>query len=139
MAVTNNISVILDLLILIGRRVLHGGSRLVQLPRKDLNRAEKSLRAGAWLIGLWGCSSAIFAIWAEMTFPLTSFGSSSVYNVFFFDPLLMLSFLAVSFAALIVFGSRPTTSGSWARSSVCAVIYYGVHAYLLGLSDRSRC
>src|SRR5487761_1063356 len=136
MALTNNISVLLDLLILIAAAVFYTGFLVWFSYRgKDLERAEKNLRAGAWLIGSLGVFVAIFAFWAEMTFPLTS-GSSSVDNVLFFYPLLMLAFLTVAFAVSI--GIRFPTHYIGVLGAVigCAVIYYGVHAYLLGLSDQ---
>lgn len=138
MAVTNNLSVILDLLILVAAAVFYTGVLVwFNYRGKDLDRAEKNLRAGAWLIGALGVFIAIFAFWAEMTFPLTN-GSSDVDNVLFFDPLLMLAFLTVGFAVSIAVRFPTHYIGVLGVVIGCAVIYYGVHGYLLGLSDQPQ-
>ena len=134
MAATNNISVVLDLLIVIAAAVFYTGFLVwINYRTKDLDRAEKNLRAGAWLIGFLGVLIGIFAYWAETTFPLTS-GSSTVDNVLFYDPLFMLAFLTVAFAVSITVRFPTQYFGVLGVVIGCAVIYYGVHGYQLGLS-----
>jgi uncharacterized membrane protein len=134
MAVTNNLSVILDLLIVVAAAVFYTGFLVwFSYRNKDLDRAEKNLRGGAWLLGFLGGLIGIFAFWAETTFPLTT-GKSTVDNVLFFDPLLMLAFLTVAFAVSIAVRFPTHYIGVMGAVIGCAVIYYGIHGYQLGLS-----
>jgi uncharacterized membrane protein len=134
MASVDNLSILVDLLVLLSVAVFYTGVLVwFNFRRKDLDRAEKSLREGAWLIGFLGGMIGIFAFWAEMTFPLTE-GTSTVYNVFFFDPLVMLSFLTVGFAVAIAYRFPTHYIGLLGVVVGSAVIYYGIHAYQLGLT-----
>ena len=132
----DNLSVLVDLLIILAVAVFYTGVLVwFNYRNKDLERAEKNLRTGAGAIGLLGGIIGAFALWAEMTFPLT-FGTSSVYNVFFFDPLVMLAFLTIMFALAIRFRLPTHYVGVFGVVIGAGVIYYGVHAYQLGLTKE---
>jgi uncharacterized membrane protein len=134
MASVDNLSVIVDLLVLLPVAVFYTGVLVwFNYRNKDLDRAEKSLREGAWLVGLLGGMIGILAFWAEMTYPLTE-GTSTVYNVFFFDPLVMLAFLTVGFSVAIAYRFPTHYIGVLGVVVGSGVIYYGIHAYQLGLT-----
>lgn len=136
MVSVDNLSIVVDLLIVLTVAVFYTGALVwFDYRRKDLDRAEKSLREGAWLIGLLGTITGVLAIWAEMTFPL-SFGSNTVYNVFFFDPLVMLAFLAISFTALVAFRLPTHYVGFMGVIAGIGILYYGIHGYQLGLTKE---
>ena len=95
----DNISLVVDLLILLAVTVFYTGFFVwFNFLRQDPDRAEAALRQGAALMGLFGLVFAALSFWGEMTFPL--FGS---YNTFFFDPLVMLSVLMIAFGAAVWF------------------------------------
>ena len=134
MASIDNLSIIVDLLIVLTVAVFYTGALVwFNFRRKDLDRAEKSLREGAWLIGFLGLLIGIFGIWAETTFPLTE-GSSAVYNIFFFDPLVLLAFLAIAFAVLVTFRLPTHFIGFMGVIVGTGVLYYAIHGYQLGLT-----
>jgi putative membrane protein len=134
MASVDNLSVLVDLLIVLAVTVFYTGVMVwLNYHNKDLDRAEKSLREGAWIIGLIGGLIGLFAIWAELTFPLTE-GTSTVYNVFFFDPLVMLSLLTVGFAVAVALRFPTHYIGVLGVVMGSAVVYYGIHGYELGLT-----
>jgi len=134
MASIDNLSIVVDLLVVLMVAVFYtGGLVWFNYRRKDLDRAEKSLREGAWLIGFLGALIGILAIWAETTCPLT-FGSSTVYNVFFFDPLVLLAFLAIAFAILVTFRLPTHFVGFLGVVVGIGVLYYAIHGYQLGLT-----
>jgi uncharacterized membrane protein len=134
MASVDNLSILVDLLVLLSVTVFYTGVLVwFSYHNKDLDRAEKNLREGAWLIGFLGGIIGVFALWAEITFPLTE-GTSTVYNTFFFDPLVMLALLTVGFAVAIAYRFPTHYIGVLGVVTGSAVIYYGIHAYQLGLT-----
>jgi uncharacterized membrane protein len=134
MSSVDNLSILANLLILLAVAVFYTGALVwFSYHRKDLDRAEKSLREGAWIIGFLGVLVGIFAIWAETTFPLTE-GTSTVYNVFFFDPLVLLAFLTVGFAVLVTFRLPTHFIGFMGVLVGAGILYYAIHGYQLGLT-----
>jgi putative membrane protein len=131
MAGADNLSVVVDLMILLAVAVFYTGVQVwFNFRHKDTERAYTALRGGAAMIGILGGVLGLLAIWGEMNFPLPG-----AYNVFFFDPLLMLAFLTVSFA-LAVWLKLPTNFvGILGVITGSGVIYYGIHAYQLGLTQ----
>jgi uncharacterized membrane protein len=136
MASVDNLSMVANLLVLVAVAVFYTGALVwFSYRRKDLDRAEKNLREGAWLIGFLGALIGILAIWAETTFPLTE-GTSTVYNVFFFDPLVLLAFLTIGFAVLVTFRLPTHFIGFMGVIVGIGILYYAIHGYQLGLTKE---
>lgn len=130
MAFIDDLTLVLDLLILVAAAVFYTGFFVwLETRQKDPLRAASHLREGATLLGLLGALIGLVALWGEFTWPLP--GS---YDLFFFDPLLMLSLLLVAFA-LAVSRRLPTHFVGMLGVVVgSGIIYYGARGYLVGLT-----
>ena len=130
MAFVDDLTLVLDLLVLIAAAVFYTAFFVwLHSRRKDLDRALTHLREGGFLLGVLGGLVGIIALWGELTWPLP--GS---YNLFFFDPLLMLSLLLLSFWAATWFRLPTHFVGMLGVVVGSGVIYYGARAYILGLT-----
>ncbi|HTT14651.1 MAG TPA: DUF981 family protein [Thermoplasmata archaeon] len=130
MAFVDDLTLILDLLILLTVVVFYTALCVwVEYRRKDLDRAMAHLRGGSMMMGVLGGAIGLVALWGELTWPLP--GS---YNLFFFDPLFMLSLILVGFA-LAVHRNYPTHMvGLFSAVASSGIIYYGARAYILHLT-----
>jgi uncharacterized membrane protein len=139
MTFTDDLTVVLDLLILVAVAVFYTGFMVwLEMHRKDRLRAETHLREGALLMGMLGGILGVFALWGEFTWPLNvTIPSGNVlasYDLLFFDSLLMLSFLLVAFAVAVTF-RRPTHMvGVLGVVIGGGIIYYGYRAWTLSLT-----
>lgn len=131
----DDLTLVLDLLILVAVSVFYTGALVwFEMSREDGSRARSHLRQGAVLMGLLGGALAIIAAWGELTWPFGASGSLASYNVFFFDPLAMLSILLIGFA--LASNLRLPTSPVGILGVVVGggVMYYGYRAYTLSLT-----
>ncbi len=130
MTFTDDLTLVLDLLILVAATVFYTGLLVwFQVRRKDLVRANTHLREGATLLGTLGGVLGIIAIWGETSWPLPG-----QFNLFFFDVLTMLAIVLVSFA-VAVWRKLPTHFvGLVSVLAGLGVLFYGVRAYQLGLT-----
>jgi len=140
MGFIDDLSVIVDLLVLVAVVIFYTGFLVWfhTLYRKDPNRAYTHLREGGFVLALLGGLIGLFAIWGEFVWPLTfpsAAGPFTVYNVFFFDPLILLSLLLVGFG-VTVWQKLPTHFiGVMAVASGGGVIYYGYLGYQNSLTN----
>jgi putative membrane protein len=83
------------------------------------------------MLTLAGLGVFVFGIGliGELTWPLP--GS---YNILYFDPLMMLGVILVSFAISVVYRRKTQYAGLLALLAGAMVAYYGIVAYGLGLS-----
>lgn len=127
----DNLTLVLDLLVLIAATVFYTGFFVwLHFRRKDSERAIAHLREGGVLLGLLGLAVGIIAIFGEFTWPLP--GS---YNLFFFDPLYMLSLLLVAFWIATWYRLPTHLIGMLGVVIGSGIIYYGARAYLLGSTN----
>ena len=136
MAFIDDLTFVLDLLILVTAAVFYTAVLVwFQVWRKDLVRANTHLREGATLLGLLGGLIGVIALWGELTWPIQGFTGATSYDLFFFEPLLMLSILLVAFA--IAVRQRLPTHFVGMLSVVIGlgVLFYGFRAYQLGLTQ----
>lgn len=132
MAFIDDLTLVLDLLVLISAALFYTGFFVwMNGRRKDLDRARSTLKEGATVMGLLGGILLIVASWGEFTWPLP--GS---YNLFFFDPLLMLGFLLVAFWGAIWFRQPTHFVGMLSVVAGSGIIYYGARAYIIGLTQQ---
>lgn len=127
----DDLSLVLDLLILVTAAVFYTALLVwVEFRRKDLARANTHLRGGAVLLGFLGAFLALIGIWGETTWPLPV-----QFNLFFFDMVILLSIILLAFTTA-VFAKLPTHFvGLLAALAGCAVIFYGIRGYQLGLTE----
>lgn len=134
MSFIDDLSVIVDLLVLVAVAIFYTGFLVWyhSIRRKDPARAYAHLREGGFVLALLGAILGLFAIWGEFVWPLTialPIGDLTVYNIFFFDPLILISFLLVAFGAA-VWAKLPTHFvGVLGVVSGGGVIYYGYLGY----------
>jgi putative membrane protein len=130
MAFVDDLALILDLLILITAVIFYTGALVwFEVGRKDLVRANSHLREGAVLLGLLGGVIGLIALWGEFFWPLPG-----AYNLFFFDPLLMLSLLLVAFA-IAVWNRLPThLVGMLGAIIGVGILFYGIRGYEISLT-----
>jgi putative membrane protein len=139
MTFTDDLTLVLDLLILVACAVFYTGFMVwLQMHRGDRTRAQAHLREGGLVLGSLGVVLGIIALWGEFTWPLSaSVGGSNVlasYDLLFFDSLVLLSFLLISFG-LAVNLRRPTHFvGMLGVVIGFGIIYYGYRAYTLSLT-----
>ena len=130
----DDLSVVVDLLVLVAVVIFYTGFLVWfhTLYKKDSARAYTHLRQGGFVLALLGGLIGLFALWGEFVWPLTitiSAGNITVYNVFFFDPLILLSLLLVSFGAAVWFKLPTHFVGVMAIPIGGGVIYYGYLGY----------
>ena len=139
MGFIDDLSVIVDLMVLVAVIIFYTGFLVWYhgLYKKDAARAYTHLREGGFVLALLGGILGLFALWGEFVWPLTiTFGTSSltVYNIFFFDPLVLLSILLVGFGAA-VWAKLPTHMvGVMGVPIGGGIVYYGYIGYHNGLT-----
>lgn len=135
MGFVDDLTLVLDLLILITVAVFYTGVMVwFEAGRKDLARANTHLQAGALMIGLLGGLMGVFSVWGELAWPITGFPGAQSYDLFFYDVLILLSFLLVAFA-LAVRSRYPTHMVGMLGAVIgLGVLFYGARAYQLSLT-----
>ncbi|HTW54928.1 MAG TPA: DUF981 family protein [Thermoplasmata archaeon] len=130
MGFTDDLSLVLDLLILVASVIFYT-SVLVwfEFRRKDAARANTHLREGATLMGLLGLVLGAFGVWGDMTWPLPA-----SYNLFFFDAVIMMSLVLVAFAIAVHWRYPTHFVGMLSVIVGLGVAFYGVRAYQVGLT-----
>ncbi|MGD0249676.1 MAG: DUF981 family protein [Thermoplasmata archaeon] len=135
MAFIDDLTLILDLLILVTTAVFYTALTVwFEFHRKDYVRSYTHLREGAVLIGLLGLLLGFFAIWGEITWPITGFPTATSYDLFFFDVLVMLSLLLVAFAVTVRMKLPTHFVGMLGVVIGLGVLFYGFRAYQLNLT-----
>jgi len=135
MGFIDDLSLIVDLMVLVAVVIFYTGFLVWYHTsfKSDPARAYTHLKEGGFVLAILGGLIGLFAVWGEMTWPLTivipSVGSLTVYNIFFFDPLILLSVLLIAFGAA-VWAKLPTHFiGVMAVVSGGGVVYYGYLGY----------
>jgi putative membrane protein len=137
MAFLDDLTLVLDLLILVACTVFYTGFVVwLEMRRNDRPRARVQLRQGATLMGSLGAVLGLIALWGEFTWPiqLAAAPTLAAYNLFFFDPMMLLAILLVSFA--IAVNRNLPTHFVGMLGVVCGfgVMYYGYRGYVLPLT-----
>ncbi len=132
MGFIDDLTMVLDLLILVTATVFYTGFFVwYHSRRNDAARAATHLREGAIVLTLIGGLLGLFALWGEFTWPLP--GS---YDLYFFDPVLLLALLTVGFGLAVVLRLPTHFVGMLGVVIGCGVIYYGARAeYYLKLTQ----
>jgi putative membrane protein len=132
MAFVDDLTLILDLMILVAVTVFYTGFFVwVHAWRKDAQRALSHLREGSFILAMLGGLIGVIALWGEFTWPLPG-----AYNLYFFDPLIMLALLLVAFGTAVTFRLPTHFVGMLGVVIGSGVIYYGSRAYWLGLTKE---
>ncbi len=136
MTFLDDLSIIIDLVILVPCLVFYTGFLVwLNLRKDDLPKAQASLRQGGTLLGIVGGVIGILALWGEMTWPLnvTVDGSNVLasYDLFFFDMLLLLAVLLISFAVAVNLRLPTHFVGMMAVVIGFGVGFYGYRGYTM--------
>ncbi len=132
MAFIDDLTLVLDLLVLMAATVFYTGVFVWYHSRKNDNaRATASLREGAVVMTLIGGLIGLIAVWGEFNWPLPG-----AYNLYFFDPMLLLALLTVSFGITVLLRYPTHFVGMLGVVIGLGVMYYGVRAdYYLALTQ----
>jgi len=139
---TDDLTLVLDLLILVACTVFYTGFMVwFEMRRGDRVRAQSHLRQGSILMGSLGALLGIIALWGEFTWPLSAItptGSNALapYDLLFFDSLVMLAFLLVSFAIAVNYRLPTHMVGMLGVVMGGGIIYYGYRAWTLGATTE---
>jgi len=141
MTFTDDLTLMIDLLVLVTAAAFYTGVTVwFQLSRGDLGRARAHLREGSIAMGGLGAIIGLFAFWGEFTWPLSLvFSGSNVlaaYDILFFDSLMMLAFLLVSFAIAVNLRLPTHMVGVLGIFIGAAIFFYGYRAYNLSLTEQ---
>jgi putative membrane protein len=140
MTFLDDLTLVLDLLILVACITFYTGFMVwLEMRRKDRVRAQSHLREGSLIMGSLGAVMGLIALWGEFTWPLnvTIAGSNvlAAYDLLFFDTLILLAVLLVSFAVAVNL-RRPTHMvGMLGVVIGFGIMYYGYRAYTLSLTE----
>lgn len=129
----DDLTIILNLMILVCAVVFYTGVLVWWHTRKkDRLRANSHLREGAFLLALLGGILGAIALWGEFTWPIQAAGvpALSAYNLYFFDPLLMLGLLLVAFGVTVWVRLPTHFVGMMGLVMGAGIAYYGVRAEL---------
>jgi putative membrane protein len=142
MTFTDDLTLVLDLLILVACTVFYTGFTVwFEMRRKDSLRAQTHLREGALVLGSLGGVLGIVALWGEFTWPLSATGPTganvlAAYDILFFDSLVLLSILLISFAIAVNL-RRPTHFVGMIGVVIgFGIISYGYRGYVLGYTEE---
>ncbi len=126
----DDLTTILNLMVLVCAAVFYTGFFVLWHQRKrDYERAERHLREGGFVLGLLGGLLGFLSVWGEFTWPLPG-----AYNLYFFDPLILLSLLLIAFGITVWFRLPTHFVGMLGVVCGAGVIYYGLRAdYVFGL------
>lgn len=124
MAFIDDLTLILDLMILLTAVVFYTGFFVwYHSRRNDGARAWSHLREGAFVMTLIGGIIGLIALWGEFNWPLPG-----AYDLYFFDPLMLLALLTVGFGLTTIFRMPTHFVGMMGIVIGCGVIYYGARA-----------
>jgi len=137
MGFVDDLTLVLDLLILVTTAIFYTGVMVwFEYRRKDPVRANSHLRAGALMLGLLGGLLGIFSVWGELAWPITGFPGAQSYDLFFYDVLILLSLLLITFALAVRFRYPLHMVGMLGVIIGLCVFFYGVRAYQLSLTEH---
>jgi uncharacterized membrane protein len=136
MAFIDDLTTILNLMVLVSAVVFYTGFFVWWHARKqDYERAAKHLREGGVLMAFLGGLILIIALWGQLTWPFGLSGGLAAYNLYFFDPLLLLSIMLVAFGVAAWFKLPTHYIGMLGVVIGCGVIYYALRAdFVYGLA-----
>src|SRR5580658_7266421 len=137
MVFLDDLTLVLDLLILVACTVFYTGFVVwLEMRRNDRVRAVTQLRQGATLMGTLGAVIGLVALWGEFTWPiqLAAAPTLAAYNLFFFDPLMLLAILLVSFAIAVNRRLPTHFVGMLGVVAGFGVMYYGYRGYIIPLT-----
>jgi putative membrane protein len=141
MTFLDDLTLVLDLLILVACTVFYTGFMVwMEMRRKDRARALTHLRGGALLLGALGLVLGVVALWGEFTWPLSLVINGSnvlaAYDLLFFDSLVLLSLLLVSFAVAVNYRLPTHFVGMLGVVIGFGIMYYGYRGYTLSLTEE---
>ena len=137
MTFIDDLSIITDLLILVPCLIFYTGFMVwLNMRKKDLPRAQGSLREGGIMLGILGFAIAIYAFSGSLTWPLavTLPNGTNVlasYDLFFFDVLVLLGFLLIAFGVTAALRLPTHFVGMMAVVIGFGVGFYGYRGYTM--------
>ncbi len=80
-------------------------------------------------LGVLGASTLVLALWGEMTWPFLNSDGMGGYNIFFFDPLVLLGIVLVAYAVSARLGTKLQYVGLISLVAGGATAFYGYTGY----------
>jgi uncharacterized membrane protein len=87
------------------------------------------LRGVSVPLGLSGGATLLLALWGEMTWPFLASDHLAGYNIFFFDPMVLLGLVLVGYSVSILLSAKLQYIGLFALISGGATAFYGWTGY----------
>lgn len=88
-----------------------------------------TLRGMAIPLGGVGISITILALWGEMVWPFLPSDGMAGYNIFFFDPMLLMGLVLIAYAASAYIATRLQYVGFFALIAGACTVFYGWTGY----------
>ncbi|EQD44506.1 membrane protein containing DUF981, partial [mine drainage metagenome] len=131
MSFIDNLGIELDALILVTAVVFYTAVWSWYQGRDNRPAVLAQLRGGSWMLGALGGFLLLLGLWGEFTWPLPA-----AYNLLFYDPTVLIGLVLLGFYGAIRFELPTHYVGVFAFVSGWGVIYYGLRAYQLGLTQE---
>ncbi len=130
MAFVDDLALIEVFLMLVAAVLAYSGVRVWLAIRSNQPATlNKVLRGTAVPVGLVGATTLAISLWGEMTWPFPAAYGLAGYNIFFFDPLILMSFVLLGFAVSAFLGLRLQYVGVFAMVAGAATVFYGWVGY----------
>lgn len=100
------------------------------------DKAANELKSSAPLIAIFGFIVLVLGIYGELAWPLFAGTAGVRYNILFYDPTMLFGMTLFAFALALAFNLRTQYVGLFAMASGAVTMYYGVHGYLLGMTNE---
>jgi uncharacterized membrane protein len=122
---------LIEVLLLVTATIFVYGGVMAYLAmrRNDPAGVRSVLRGMAVPLGAVGAITLGLSVWGEMTWPFLASDGMAGYNIFFFDPLLLLAIVLVAFAATIYLSARLQYVGVLALVAGGVTAFYGYTGY----------
>jgi putative membrane protein len=130
MAFIDDLALVEVFLMLTAAVLAYSGIRVwIALFRNQAAGLNKIIQGTAIPLGLVGAGTFALALWGEMTWPFPAAYGMTGYNIFFFDPLILMGFVLLAFAVSAYFSLRLSYVGVFGLVAGGVTIYYGWTGY----------
>lgn len=118
------------LLALVGALFAYSGVLIWwSIRQNDAPSVRKVLKGVSTPLAAVGGATLILAFWGEMTWPFLASDGLAGYNIFFFDPMLLLGLVLVAYAVSAQYTLKLQYAGLLALLAGAATLFYGYSGY----------
>ncbi len=126
----DDLALVQVLLALVASVLAYAGVRVWWAIRTNDPQGLRSvLRGTAVPMAGLGLVALVLALWGEMTWPFLASDGLGGYNIFFFDPIVLLGIVLLSYAATVVLSAKLQYVGLVAFVAGAVTMFYGYTGY----------